>query len=188
MDDFVTRAHVGFLVATGPDIAAEFEERLRETGTLAFRVAYAVLRNRQDTEDVAQDAYAKAFLSFTSLRDRDRFRAWLVRTTWRLAIDRRRGERRRLTREERATTRDHTSAGTADAEATLRQSRVWEAVDRLPDRLRLVVILVSLEGHRLRDVATLLGVPEGTVKSRLFKARQQMAAYLQWLKDDTATR
>ena len=61
-------------------------------------------------------------------------------------------------------------------------------MDRLPDRLRLVVILVSLEGHRLRDVATLLGVPEGTVKSRLFKARQQMAAYLQWLKDDTATR
>src|SRR5262245_21381085 len=79
----------------------EFEARLTESSTLAFRVAYGVLRHRQDAEDVAQEAFVKAHQNFRQLRDRDRFRAWLVRLTWRLAIDRRRGDRRREARERR---------------------------------------------------------------------------------------
>ena len=61
---------------------------------------YGVLRHRQDAEDVAQEAFAKAYRSFNQLRDRDRFRAWLVRMTWRLAIDRWRSDRRRSAREQ----------------------------------------------------------------------------------------
>src|SRR6185312_9636206 len=79
----------------------DFEARLVESSTLAFRVAYAVLRQRQDAEDVAQEAFVKAYRSFSQLRDRDRFRAWLVRITWRLALDRQRGDRRRLLRDKR---------------------------------------------------------------------------------------
>src|SRR5215475_15202598 len=77
----------------------EFEARLAESSTLAFRVAYSVLRHRQDAEDVAQEAFVKAYRSYTQLRDRDRFRAWLVRITWRLALDRQRADRRRAVRE-----------------------------------------------------------------------------------------
>src|SRR5438132_9188401 len=77
----------------------EFEARLVESSTLAFRVAYGVLRHRQDAEDVAQEAFAKAYRSFRQLRDRERFRAWLVRMTWRLALDRRRSDLRRTARE-----------------------------------------------------------------------------------------
>src|SRR5881227_2201246 len=87
-----------FVTAEG-DLEREFEVRLTESSTLAFRVAYGVLRHRQDAEDVAQEAFAKAFRSFRQLRDRERFRAWLVRMTWRLAIDRQRSERRRAMRE-----------------------------------------------------------------------------------------
>src|SRR5213080_282377 len=90
---------VGGLVSRDEDLAREFEVRLTESSTLAFRVAYGVLRHRQDAEDVAQEAFAKAFRSFRQLRDRDRFRAWLVRMTWRLALDRQRSDRRRATRE-----------------------------------------------------------------------------------------
>src|SRR6516225_5471823 len=79
----------------------EFETRLVECSKLAFRVAYGVLRHPQDAEDVAQDAFAKAYRSFHQLRDRARFRAWLVRMTWRLAIDLRRSQKRRTAREER---------------------------------------------------------------------------------------
>src|SRR2546426_11534285 len=79
----------------------EFEARLVESSTLAFRVAFGVLRQRQDAEDVAQEAFVKAYRSFTQLRDRERFRAWLVRITWRLALDRQRGDRRRLVREDK---------------------------------------------------------------------------------------
>src|SRR5215216_3956084 len=88
------------LVTAQDDLAEEFEARLRDSGTLAFRVAYGVLRHREDAEDVAQEAFVKAHRSFRQLRDRERFRAWLVRATWRLALDRRRGDRRRTAREE----------------------------------------------------------------------------------------
>src|SRR5687768_14600610 len=80
-------------------LAREFESRLVESSTLAVRVAYSVLRNREDAEDVAQEAFAKAYRSFSQLRDRERFRAWLVRMTWRMALDRQRANRRRVARE-----------------------------------------------------------------------------------------
>src|SRR5436190_20741888 len=89
---------VGF-VGVDHELDREFETRLVESSTLAFRVAYSVLRHREDAEDVAQEAFARAYRSFRQLRDRHRFRAWLVRMTWRLAIDRRRSERRRAARE-----------------------------------------------------------------------------------------
>src|SRR3954470_23880603 len=92
----------GTFVTLDEDLEREFEDRLRESMTLAFRVAYGVLRQRQDAEDVAQEAFAKAYRSFGQLRHRDRFRAWLVRVTWRLALDRWRAERRRRTREQAA--------------------------------------------------------------------------------------
>src|SRR5215210_968469 len=88
------------LVTIDAGLESDFEARLRECSTLAFRVAYGVLRHRQDAEDVAQDAFVKAYRSFRQLRDRDRFRAWLVRMTWRLAIDRQRANRRRSAREQ----------------------------------------------------------------------------------------
>src|SRR5438874_4804101 len=93
---------VGGFVGVDHELDREFEARLVESSTLAFRVAYGVLHHRQDAEDVAQEAFAKAYRSFRQLRDRDRFRAWLVRMTWRLAIDRRRADRRREAREQRS--------------------------------------------------------------------------------------
>ncbi len=66
----------------------EFEQRLGDSSTLAFRVAYGVLRQREDAEDVAQEALVRAYRKLSSLRDRESFRAWLVRISWRLAIDR----------------------------------------------------------------------------------------------------
>jgi RNA polymerase sigma-70 factor (ECF subfamily) len=72
---------------------------LRESSRLAVRVAFSVLRQREDAEDVAQEAFAKAHRSFSQLRDRERFRAWLGRMTFRMALDRQRANRRRAQRE-----------------------------------------------------------------------------------------
>ena len=170
----------GSLVSLDEDLEREFEDRLRESTTLAFRVAYGVLRNRQDAEDVAQDAFAKAYRSFRQLRDRDRFRAWLVRMTWRLAIDRWRADRRRSVREQFA---DVPAVATTESVAVARErsARIWRAIDALPEKLRVVVVLGAIEGHDIREVARLLDVPEGTVKSRLFLARKGLAESLRCL-------
>jgi RNA polymerase sigma-70 factor (ECF subfamily) len=185
----------GSVVGVDQQLEQEFEARLVESSTLAFRVAYGVLRHRQDAEDVAQEAFVKAYRRFRDLRDRERFRAWLVRMTWRLAIDRQRGDRRRAARDANA---DHASnpdgrryqppAALEDLAARERADRLWAAIDALPDKLRVVVVLSNIEGHDIREVARLLGVPDGTVKSRLFLARQRLKEQLQWMLSDPAGR
>jgi len=169
----------GTVAVNDPAVEREFEARLVESSTLAFRVAYGVLRHRQDAEDVAQEAFVKAYRSFSQLRDRERFRAWLVRLTWRLAIDRQRGDRRRMARE--TANEEITAADTSDELiARERAANLWTAIDGLPDKLRIVIILAGIEGHDTSEVARLLGVPQGTVKSRLFLARQRLKEQLQW--------
>lgn len=159
------------------ELEREFEARLVESSKLAFRVAYSVLRQRQDAEDVAQEAFAKAYRNFRQLRDRERFRAWLVRMTWRLAIDRQRGDRRRAARELASEPPPAPSAAD-EVQARERADRLWAAIDALPEKLRVAIVLANIEGHDIAEVAALLDVPAGTVKSRLFLARQRLKEML----------
>jgi RNA polymerase sigma-70 factor (ECF subfamily) len=193
---------VGRVVTVDRPFDQEFEARLVESSTLAFRVAYGVLRQRQDAEDVAQEAFVKAYRSFSRLRDRDRFRAWLVRITWRLALDRQRSDRRRLTRDARSgfapgdfhgspNPRSGGSGSAAAVEDLVAQERarhLWAAIDGLPEKLRVAIVLASIEGHDVDEVARLLALPVGTVKSRLFLARQKLRERLQWMQTDPSTR
>jgi len=164
-------------------LEGDFETRLAESSRIAFRVAFSVLRHREDAEDVAQEAFAKAHRNFSQLRDRDRFRAWLVRMTWRMALDRQRANRRhaRLDHADWEARALAVSTPTpADAlEADERSRRLWTAIDALPEKLRIVVVLVNIEDHDLNEVARLVGAPIGTVKWRLFAARRKLKRLLQ---------
>ncbi len=169
-------ADIDGLFLVTDELERAFESRLVEVSRLAFRVAYSVLRQRQDAEDVAQEAVVRAHRRMASLRDGTRFRAWIVRLTWRLALDHQRADRRRRARElvhVQMAAADGPESGSLDREAAL-----WAAIDALPDRLRLAVVLASIEGQDIGAVAALLGIPEGTVKSRLFTARKRLKELL----------
>jgi RNA polymerase sigma-70 factor (ECF subfamily) len=58
--------------------------------------------------------------------------------------------------------------------AAERADRLWSAIDSLPEKLRIVIVLNAIEEHDLAEVAAMLGIPEGTVKSRLFEARKHL--------------
>ena len=177
-------------VSLNPALEREFEARLSDSSRLAFKVALSVLRRREDAEDVAQEAFLRAHRSFGAIRDRERFRTWLVRTTFRLALDRIRGERRRSRREDAVAMDARLGEGTVEddvARVELR-ARVAEAVAGLPEKLRLVTVLVAIEEQDLGSVARLLELPEGTVKSRLHRARKELAEKLRWLVIETPTR
>ena len=161
------------------DLKQEFEIRLSESSTLAFRVAFSVLRNAEHAEDVAQEAFAKAYSHFHQLRDRERFRAWLVRMTWRMAISRLRSESRRSLRDAIEISPPIEQNPVQTVLERERAARLWQAIDALPEKLRMVVVLSGIEEHDIREVSVLLGVPEGTVKSRLFLARQRLKELLQ---------
>src|SRR5258706_6705861 len=165
----------------------EFEARLAECGPLAFRVARGVLRNDADAEDVAQEAMLRAHRRFDRLRERTRFRAWLIRISFRLALDRLRAIKRRQAREGQwvAENSRHAAHQGDDAEF---QRQFDRAMDELPGKQRLVLFLAAMEGHTLEEVSLLLAVPIGTVKSRLFFARKTLAEKLRCFVNPTASR
>jgi RNA polymerase sigma-70 factor (ECF subfamily) len=117
-----------------------------------------------------------------------RFRGWIVRVTWRLAIDRWRSDRRRIAREERSDPPPHVATAEELAHASQRAARLWEALDALPEKLRIVTVLAAIEGHDVKEIGELLGIPAGTVKSRMFLARQALAEKLKWLANNSTSR
>jgi RNA polymerase sigma-70 factor (ECF subfamily) len=163
------------------ELDREFDELLVESSSLAFRVAYGVLRQREDAEDVAQEALIKAHRNFRRLRQRASFRSWLVRLTWRLAIDRQKSDRRRVNRDTEHTRCQPDNEHPDPAIASERSERLWQAIDALPEKLRIAIVLSGIEGHDIREIASLLGLPEGTVKSRLFHAREKVKESLKWM-------
>jgi RNA polymerase sigma-70 factor (ECF subfamily) len=159
----------------------EFEGRLAECGPLAYRVARGILRNTADAEDVAQEALLRAYRRFDRLRDRNRFRAWLVRIAFRLALDRLRSGKRRELRDTLWSQPEHQPrAATAEDLAASNEFRAHleNALAELPKKLRVVLLLAAMEGHTIEQIASMLGIPAGTVKSRIFFARKQLAEKL----------
>lgn len=159
----------------------EFETLLAACGPLAFRVAQGVLRNAADAEEVAQEALLRAYQKFNRLRNPAQFRPWLVRITFRLALDRWRSTRRRELRETKWALPDSRPALPTTEEVAASnafQLRLEKAMGELPEKLRLVLLLAAIEGYTLAEVAEILAVPIGTVKSRLFFARKQLAEKL----------
>jgi RNA polymerase sigma-70 factor (ECF subfamily) len=165
--------------AAAAAIRREFEERLAECGPLAFRVARGVLRNNADAEDVAQEAVLRAYRRFERLRDRSRFRSWLVRITFRLALDRARSSNRREHRETQWARQRPPDTIEDLAASSEFQACLDRAVAELSPKRRLVLLLAAMEEHPLEEVAQMLGLPIGTVKSRLFAAKKQLAEKLQ---------
>jgi RNA polymerase sigma-70 factor (ECF subfamily) len=99
--------------------------------------------------------------------------------TFRMAIDRQRANRRRFVREQAIEIARETSGDTVVEHE--RAEQLWRAIDALPEKLRLTIVLAGIQGHDIREVALLLDVPDGTVKSRLFLARKQLRERLSWM-------
>jgi RNA polymerase sigma-70 factor (ECF subfamily) len=167
--------------AARADARREFEERLAECGPLAYRVARGVLRNTADAEDVAQEAMLRAYRRFDRLRDRTRFRAWLVRIAFRLALDRLRSRKRRELRDTAWSQPEHQppAANAEDlAVSNEFQGHLENALAELSEKLRLALLLAAMEGYTIEEIAGMLGISTGTVKSRIFYARRQLAEKL----------
>ena len=186
MDEMASYYETGVML--DDDLEQAFDEEIEASCRLAFRVAYSVLRNREDAEEVAQEAMLKARRKLRTLRQRERFRSWLVRIVWRLAIDRQRADRRRERREQvEPTALEEPSPEDLATSGELSQ-HLWRAIDELPEIHRKVLILAAIEEHDMQSVARLLNLPAGAVKSRLHKARERLLEKLKWIADGSKRR
>ena len=172
----VTGACVEALIARveAEERGAAFGARVAENQWRVFQIAYGVLGNAADAEEVAQEAFLRAYQKFASLREAEKFRAWVNRIAFRLALNRQRGHRRRLARD----TVWHV-AGTSDAvdgarsaEERVLVQRLRSEIESLPEKFRRVLQLSIVEEMGAADVGAVLGIPAGTVRSRLHTARK----------------
>jgi RNA polymerase sigma-70 factor (ECF subfamily) len=125
-----------------------------------------------DPEDAAHDVFANVFARLHTLRYPERFPAWLYQTTRRVVIDhRRRAWLRRWVPGLVPDVEDDTDGPARRAERSDLAREVWEALDALPQDLREVLVLCEIEERDGVEVATLVGLPLGTVRSRLRRAR-----------------
>ena len=145
----------------------------------AARIAYGYLRDPAEAEEAVQDAFVKAFLRLPSCRNELRFDLWFARIVVNGCLDRLAARTRRRRWLSPAPSDAHAAPdrrperGPSPEGALLareQRQRLLDAVARLPERQRSVVLLGSLEGHSAREIATILGLNEATVRVHLFRA------------------
>jgi RNA polymerase sigma-70 factor (ECF subfamily) len=155
---------------------ADFAARVLETQRRVFQIAYSILADSADAEEVAQEVFLRAYRRRSTLRDPQRFRAWVARIAFRLALNRRRARGRRLARDTAwyAAQPAWTSDGAHNENNRAFLDRVRGEIDRLPEKLSVVVLLSAVEEMEAGEVAAVLGIPVGTVRSRLHLARKRL--------------
>jgi RNA polymerase sigma-70 factor (ECF subfamily) len=141
-------------------------------------LAFRLLGNRERMEDALQEAYLRAFRALPGFRGESSIGTWLYRVVYNTCLDELRRERRSTELTLHAL--DEEPEGVHDpAETLLRTSAVWGALMALPLEERAAVLLVDGQGLRYADAAAVLGVPIGTVASRLNRARPAMRRALE---------
>ena len=155
--------------------SSQFAQRVEKMQASLYRVSYGILLNQADCADAVQEALLKAWSKRATLRDEALFETWLTRI---LINECRSALRRRRTTVPIELIPE--PAAPPDADPTLH-----DAIARLDEKLRLCVVLYYLEGYSVSEIARMLLLPSGTVKTRLTRAR---AALRNELTDETERR
>jgi RNA polymerase sigma-70 factor (ECF subfamily) len=150
------------------------------------RLAFAILRDPDEADDAAQDGLLQALVKLDRYDPTRPFGPWLMRIVANAAIDRRRRRAVRHTSE-----LDEGLAGggplpDVEVERLALRQRLATALDKLPQRYRMALVLFDVEGYSQAEIAEILGVAPGTVRSAVFHARRRLRRWLEDWKEDGA--
>ncbi|MCI7350706.1 MAG: RNA polymerase sigma factor [Ruminococcus sp.] len=141
---------------------ADFEKIVEIYGDMVYRIALTHILNKSSAEDIFQEAFLRLVKNIGRINDEEHLKFWLIRTT--INLSKNANSRQRITA---ADTDD-----TAETGDDFSQSDLRIIIGGLPQKFREVIILCCLEGYTADEAAKILGKPSGTIKSRLYKARQ----------------
>jgi RNA polymerase sigma-70 factor (ECF subfamily) len=151
------------------------------SGTL-YRVAYSVLRNSADAEDAVQEAFMRVLRHRDTLSEVRDQRVWLIRIVWNIVLDRKRRSKTRPETDDVTELARVLPAGGLSAEqraaAAEHHAHVLACVEQLPAKEREVLMLSAFEELNSVEIASVVGITESSVRSRLFRARNLMAGLL----------
>lgn len=184
VDDLVERSRNGETTA--------FDQLVQLYKDRIYNYVARMVHDPIEAEDIAQEAFVKAYRNLPSFRGASTFQTWLYRIASNLTIDSVRRRRRRentcsldapLDTDEGQMPREqedhHCPGPVRNLETAELQRQVHRAIQQLSPKLRSVVVLYELQGLSYEEIATILGCPLGTVKSRLFNARMELKTRLQ---------
>lgn len=170
-------------VAQTVDKSQTIAQLVAEYSTTLYRVAFSVTRNAAEAEDAVQETFLRVLKHESRLDDIRDYRVWLVRIVWNIVLDR---KRRAKTRPENEDIADHARALPSNeraADQTLisneEQARILALVDRLPRREREALLLSAVQELTTGEIAAMLGTTESSIRSRIFRARREMAVLLE---------
>lgn len=159
----------------GIDRDAVLEELMLTYGRDVWNYAFFMTGKRETAEDIAQDVFIKAYQSLHTLRGESGARAWLLKITRNTALDYFKSAwYRRIRLPAVLPTRESQMSAENEWLGSYRQREIWRAVMALPRKLRESLLLQAHHGLSMAEIAELLQVSEGTVKSRIHRARAAM--------------
>jgi len=140
----------------------------------ARRVARVILQDPDDADDAAQEAFLSAWRKIDQYDPRRPFRPWLMKIVTNTARDLRRARRVRETRPLRPDVPSEEATPAQRTERLIVGEQIERALADLPERQRLAVIMFDVEGYAHADIAEIIGVPQGTVRSLVFHGRRAL--------------
>ena len=153
-----------------------------------YNLALRTLGNREDAEDVTQEAFLKAYRSLSSYRGDSKFSVWLYRIVSNLCLDLLRAKKRRPTQslnveneegeEDELDIPDEQFSPEHLLDRKLTRESVQRGLASLPDDARQILLLREIQGLSYEEIGEALGLEPGTVKSRIFRARKKLCAFL----------
>ncbi len=147
-----------------------------------FNVAYRIVWNRADAEDVVQSTFIQVYLKMDQLEDKSKARSWLLQIAYRQALNVLR--RRKDQPTDPTDLPDRFTSHDSTAEPALRNDlrlTIQTAIDSLPQNLRMAVVLRDVEGLPMREVASVLDIGQSAAKMRVARAREQLRTELSGL-------
>ena len=151
--------------------ARTFQTEALKIEKLLYHISYAMLRNESDCEDAVQEALLRAWQKRGTLRDMAAFRSWLCRIVANTCTE-------LLRRKQRTTLTDIPEEMPAPQSDAIDHMAVMDALAELTPQMRVCMTLHYLDGWRVPEIAQMLDIPEGTVKTRLMHARKRMETLL----------
>jgi RNA polymerase sigma-70 factor (ECF subfamily) len=161
------------IAATLAGDGAAFGELVTRYERAVYHLAVRTLNDRTEAEDAAQEAFLRAYRALASFRPGAKCSTWIFTICYRLCCDRL-SKRKRFSSEEMPDRADPGAGPETLAERADESRRLRAAIDALPEKYRAVVTLYHLQGKQYDEIATVLNLPLGTVKTHLFRAKEQL--------------
>ena len=165
---------VAIALEGNPDAFATLVERYDRA---VYHLAYRTLHDVEEAKDTAQEAFFKAYRSLRTFKPGAKFSTWIFAITYHACCDRL-NRRKRYSNEELPERADPSPGPEREAIAMDEARRLRQAIDALPEKYRTVITLYHLQGRQYEEIAEVLGLPMGTVKTHLFRAKEQLRKLL----------